>query len=419
MWSKEGYMAVKLDMNKAYDRVEWFFLEKVMKRMGFAGRWINLIMMCVRSANYVVLINGSPMGRIFPTRGLRQGDPISPYLLLICIEAFSALLTQANQKGLLRGVPTSKKGPCLNHLFFADDSLLFCRADITHWNKMTKILSIYERLLGQRLNKSKTAIFFNKNTLSARKEQILAVSELSCLQRFDTYLGLSALVGKSRTKAFKGIKDRIWKQLQDWKIKFLSQAGKEILIKAVIQAIPTYSIGVFRLPKTLCLEINALMQKFWWEHQENDKRIHWMSWEKRGLSKVNGGMGFRDLTHFNMALLAKQFWRIWKTTDSLTTRIFKAKYFPNCSILEAGLGSKPSFAWRSIQGAGELVKEGLIWRIGDGASVRIWGEKWIPLPQTFKIQSPPTSLSKNEYMQRLIDPTTKWWNTVLLSSTFN
>jgi hypothetical protein len=72
MWSKEGYMAVKLDMNKAYDRVEWFFLEKVMKRMGFAGRWINLIMMCVRSANYAVLINGSPTGRIFPTRGLRQ-----------------------------------------------------------------------------------------------------------------------------------------------------------------------------------------------------------------------------------------------------------------------------------------------------------------------------------------------------------
>jgi hypothetical protein len=131
---------------------------------------------------------------------------------------------------------------------------------------MTKILSIYERSSGQRLNKSKTAIFFSKNTPSARKEKILAVSGLPCSQRFDTYLGLPALVGKSRTKDFKGIKDRIWKRLQDWKIKFLSQAGKEILIKAVIQAIPTYSMSIFRLPKTLCLEINALMQKFWWGH---------------------------------------------------------------------------------------------------------------------------------------------------------
>jgi hypothetical protein len=132
-----------------------------------------------------------------------------------------------------------------------------------------------------------------------------------------------------------------------------------------------------------------------------------MSWEKMGLSKVNGGMGFWDLTHFNTALLAKQFWRIWKTVDSLTARIFKAKYFPNCSILDAGLGSKLSFVWRSIHGAGDLVKEGLLWRIGDGASVWIWGEKWVPLPHTFKIQSPPISLLENEYVKRLIDPTTK------------
>ena len=132
MWSKEGYMAVKLDMSKAYDRVEWTFLEKVMKKMGFARRWIDLIMMCVRSANYAVLINGSPTGRIYPTCGIRQGDPISPYLFLLCVEALSALLTRVDHKGLLRGVPTSKRGPRLNHFFFANDSLLFCRADINH-----------------------------------------------------------------------------------------------------------------------------------------------------------------------------------------------------------------------------------------------------------------------------------------------
>jgi hypothetical protein len=106
MWSKERYMAVKLDMSKAYDRMEWRFLEKVMKRMGFVDRWIGLIMMCVKSANYAILINGSPMGRIQPTRGIRQGDPISPYLFLICAKALSGLLSKADQKGQLRGVPT-------------------------------------------------------------------------------------------------------------------------------------------------------------------------------------------------------------------------------------------------------------------------------------------------------------------------
>jgi hypothetical protein len=188
-------------------------------------------------------------------------------------------------------------------------------------------------------------------------------------------LGLPALVGKSRTRAFQSIKNRVWKWLQDWKLKFLSQAGKKILLKAVIQAIPTYSMIVFLLLKTLCLEINSLMQKFWWGHKENESRIHWMSWERLGISKKNGGMGFRDLHLFNQALLAKQCWRLLKNEDSIVSKIMKGKYYPRSSILEAPCGNRPSYAWRSIQGSCGLLKEGLIWRIGNGNKVKIWGEK--------------------------------------------
>jgi hypothetical protein len=103
-----------------------------MGKMGFVPLWIKLIMMCVSSVHYVVLVNGIPTGRILPTRGIRQGDPLSPYLFLICVEVLSSLLLQANMVGELEGVPTSKRGFQLNHLFFADDSLLFCRADLGH-----------------------------------------------------------------------------------------------------------------------------------------------------------------------------------------------------------------------------------------------------------------------------------------------
>ena len=239
-------------------------------------------MMCVRSVQYAVLVNGIPTEKFTPTHGIRQGDPISPYLFLLCAEALSFLLIRAEHDGFLTGVPTSKRGPRINHQFFADDSLLFCNANTQHWHKMEKILEIYEKASGQRLNKEKTSLFFSRNTSEAIKQELLALSGIPSTQGYDHYLGLPAIIGRSKTKAFASIKERIWKRLQDWKLKFLSQAGKEILLKAIIQAIPTYSMSIFVLPKGLCKEINSLMQNFWWSHMKNGNRIHWMSWKNMG-----------------------------------------------------------------------------------------------------------------------------------------
>jgi hypothetical protein len=126
LWSKEGYMGLKLDMSKAYDKVEWRYLKAVMLRIGFNARWVDLVMNCVTSVKYSVLINGNPVGNIQPSRGLRQGDPISPYLFLICVEGLSSLIGKAEKKCYISGVPSSPKGPKISHLFFANDCIIFC-----------------------------------------------------------------------------------------------------------------------------------------------------------------------------------------------------------------------------------------------------------------------------------------------------
>jgi hypothetical protein len=333
MKGRKGFMALKLDMSKAYDRVEWDFLEAVMRKLGFAERWITLAMTCVRTVSYSVLINGHPHGNISPTRGIRQGDPLSPYFFLLCGEGLSTLLNRAENEGRIMGLPITRGGTRFNHLFFADDSLLFCRANIFEWFHIQAVLDMYEKASSQKLNKNKTSIFFSRNTKAEAKAHILSVAGFSSTRVYEKYLGLPAIIGRSKMRAFGEIKGKVWERINGWKEKFLSQGGKEILFKAVIQAIPTYTMSVFLLPKTLCKDINSMMARFWWGNKENDSKMAWMSWERMGRPKNKGGMGFRDLETFNLALLAKQGWRLLQNPDSLVAKIFKEKYYSHGNFL--------------------------------------------------------------------------------------
>ena len=161
----------------------------------------------------------------------------------------------------------------------------------------------------------------------------------------ERYLGLPVHVGQSKMKTFAYLKDRIWKRMQGWNEKFLSWAGKEILIKAVAQAIPTFAMGCFDLSKSLCDQIGAMICRFWWNHQEGKHKIHWLSKEQMLKPKEEGGLGFRDIHLFNLAMLAKQVWRLWQQPDSLCSRVLKAKYFPHTSVLEAKPKTGMSYTW--------------------------------------------------------------------------
>ena len=142
--SKKALMALKLDMSKAYDRVEWKFLEMIMRKLGLHERWISLMMMCISMVSYSVLINGEAKGKIIPSWGLRQGDPISPYLFLLCTEGLSARLKKEEIEDKIRGVSVRRGAPQIPHLFFANDSIIFCRVTVEEGKRVLKVLEEYE-----------------------------------------------------------------------------------------------------------------------------------------------------------------------------------------------------------------------------------------------------------------------------------
>ena len=151
--------------------------------------------------------------------------------------------------------------------------------------------------------------------------------------RSERYLGLPVSVGKSKKRSFEYIKKKIWSRIQGWQEKLLSKAGKEILIKAVAQSIPTYAMSCFDLTKGLCEELNMIIARYWWSQQDKTNKIHWLSWKKLTRSKKKGGLGFRDLHLFNLAMLSRQAWRLLTSPNTLCGQVLKSRYFPNSDIL--------------------------------------------------------------------------------------
>lgn len=189
------------------------------------------------------------------------------------------------------------------------------------------------------------------------------------------------------------------------------------MLKTVTMAMPTFAMPCFKLPAKLCKEIAGMMARYWWGETDRRNKIHWCSWAKMSKEEKNGGLGFRDLQCCNTALLEKQVWRMIRFPNLLVSRILKAKYYPKDSLLDCEVPEKPSWIWQSIVATRDIVKGGILRRVGTGKSINIWKDNWIPNNPNGR----PTTMRLEKWEEQKVEEllTNFRWNRNAIFKKFN
>ncbi|XP_056688714.1 uncharacterized protein [Spinacia oleracea] len=375
----KGYLgALKIDMSKAYDRVHWDFLLQVLRAYGFPQHWIQLVHQCISTVSYKVLVNGSISDQFRPTCGIRQGDPLSPYLFLFCMDVLSRMLQLGNDLGYFQGIRLMRGGPQMTHLFFADDVLLFFTATTNSCSQLVKVLNRFCGISGQQLNLQKSHFKISPNTPVADQQGFKDIFKMQLVQNFGMHLGVPVdLVGKKHTN-FQFLVDKVAGKISAWNSCHLSQPQKLILINSVLIAMVSHVFNCMEVPLSISTKLDSILTRFFWA-SKSIKGIHWVSKKVLQHPKGLGGLGIRSASCLNKALLMKHVWRLSSNSQSMLAATVDRKFLKplHTGIQALLVGRRLSWGMRGMGRAFNNVLRGCSWKIGNGKKVSAGGNKWV------------------------------------------
>ncbi|KAL9686487.1 hypothetical protein QQ045_023947 [Rhodiola kirilowii] len=322
---KRKALIIKLDFWKAYDSVSWEYLELVQRSMGFGEKWIDWMKECYSTARMAVLINGSPTKEFSMNRGLRQGDSLSPFLFLMAAEGLSKILNKAKEDGFLSGIEWVKNGDRMTHLQFADDTVLFCNAEMKEVQFLTMILHAFEGCSGLKINFGKSMCY----GIGLEEEEIKSFAEvLGCpVGSFPMkYLGMQVGANPMKKSSWEPILGRFRQKLASWKSANLLMAGRVVLIKSTLCSLPLYYALIYKMPTSVALEMEKIQRQFLWGGTEIRKKVHYVKWSTVLKPKQFGGLGITGMVEKNVALLTKWWWKLITGKGGLWRRVIIEKY---------------------------------------------------------------------------------------------
>lgn len=308
--AKSVGMIVKLDLEKAYNRLEWRFIEETLLDADIPVRLVQVILNMLRSSSCKLLWNGESMESFKPTRGLRQGDPLSLYIFVLCMQRLSSWIQREVSLRRWRPLKAARGGEVVSHLLFADDILLFTEATVDQVDCILDGLNKFCKASGHKINTGKSSVFFSPNIAEDAAQNLSAKLGIKQSADLGVYLEQNVQHQGHSNRANSRLLERVRGRLDGWKSKTLSLAGRLTLAKSVINSMGVFQMQVQRLPTYAHKKLDSYVKSCVWGDSEHSKKTHLLSWETLCKPKENGGFGMKRAADMNKALLAKLCWRM-------------------------------------------------------------------------------------------------------------
>ena len=342
--------------------------------MGFPDAWISLIDRCIGSCWFSVLINGAPSGFFKSSRGLRQGDPISPALFVIAAEYLSKALDKLILGKREMTFKAARRCMEISHLAYADDIIIFMQAAASSLSQLRACLNEYEAISGQQINLGKSNFYIAEAhvdwTSPIQLEGGFSPGSFPFL-----YLGVPIYRGTKRTEMFMFLRDKIANRISGWAHRHLSFGGRLTLIKSTLEAVPIHIFQAIEPTVSALKLLDQILARFFWGSTNERKRTHWISWNQICLPTSEGGLGIRNFKEVLRAFTIKLWWR-FREQNSLWARYLMSKYCSNSSPTTRGPTGRASPTWRRILRARPHAQPHIRWIIGKG-SISFWDDIWI------------------------------------------
>ncbi|KAG8374643.1 hypothetical protein BUALT_Bualt10G0017400 [Buddleja alternifolia] len=277
---KQGSMIITIDLEKAFDKIRWDFLDQTPHLFKFPSNIIRLIRSCVESSHLRILWNGETLDPIAPRCGLRQGDPLSPYLFVLFMEMLSYMIKESVMNKVWDPIAFSRTGPYISHTFFADDIILAIQSNVKSARTIKDTLDVFCLASGLKVSLSKSKVFFASKTMIIVRYEMASILNFSPTSHLEKYQGVKIMHSLNNSNNFRDLIENVQARLSGWKVKNLNLSIRSTLIQLVTLALPTYSMHTNWLPSKVCDHLDKINRSFLWGSRDNVKKVHLVGWDK-------------------------------------------------------------------------------------------------------------------------------------------